>query len=489
MTQLGFARVAWLEFAPWAAPWRAGERKLSGGAKMLREVLESSGHITDTVTVDGIDAYDVILVSLTSEADCLAFRRAVLACPDWRRGNRRATVIAGGFGVQNPYAISDLVDVAYWGRAEDEIVELVEDALSGRHEFSSQHMMRMADGVTDVVVRQPTTLFDGHFTEEFVGCPLSCKFCHYTFARKHLGGDGAFATAADGKQSAQYLSTMYGDHGEGSSTVAEVSWPLLTDWPAHLGWRPYVKVGLDGPSERLRWLYGKRISRDQVADGMQAVIDRLDAQRDSSGVALSIYDIGFPAETAEDREELHDVVMSLREPRHARMTLTIHLTPFKPSSWTPMAWEPFEMRNLRDAHRGEYLRQDNIWAKYDGYIQSPKAQVAEAVATRADDSAIMRRAINGIANSGDLPRWRAGMDARAHAEDLWGRDAARYLLDEHDVGTRLPADRARGKADIDSLARIARRMRAEADRSAVDPSFRRGVRDVAGTPVLLGATQ
>ena len=83
------------------------------------------------------------------------------------------------------------------------------------------------------------------FVEEFTGCPLKCKFCHYTFARKHQGTDASYG---------QYVQTIYG-----GSDNPELTWDQLFTWGKKLG---YFNVALDGFSERLRWLYGKPISND-----------------------------------------------------------------------------------------------------------------------------------------------------------------------------------------------------------------------------------
>ena len=479
-----FASVAWLDFPPFRAEWRKIDGvRVSGGERMLTEILDAAGIVTTRCLPQHVDDHDVILVSLQSELDALAFRAAVMHCPEWRR--RSATVIVGGFGLINPHAVADLADVGYWGRAEDEIVALVDDALAGRHDFDSPHILRFSDGIGPVTVSQPTTLYDGHFVEEFIGCPMACKFCHYTHARKHLGGNGAFATREDGKETQQYLSTMYGDHGSPSSNTAEVTWPLLIDWPEHLGWRPWVKAGLDGCSERIRWLFGKRITADQVQIGMQAVIDRLDARgSDSSGVQLSIYDIAFPAESESDREELHEIIAALRPPRRARATIEIHVTPFKPASWTPMAWEPYEMRDFRAKLKSRYLRQDNIWARYSNHITAPPSQVIEASAARCDGTIDGMRLLNAVAKQGDIPGRKPGDDPRAVAESLFGVEQVAFALDGHPLEGTLPGDIARGKAHIDSLRRVAGKMRDAVERSGDAPSWRRGRRDLLGVTAV-----
>jgi len=479
-----FASVAWLDFPPFRSEWRKIDGvRVSGGERMLTEILDAAGIVTTRCLPQHVDDHDVILVSLQSELDALAFRAAVMHCPDWRR--RSATVIVGGFGLINPHAVADLADVGYWGRAEDEIVALVDDALAGRHDFDSPHILRFSDGIGPVTASQPTTLYDGHFVEEFVGCPMACKFCHYTHARKHLGGNGAFATREDGKETQQYLSTMYGDHGTPSAVSAEVTWPLLIDWPEHLGWRPWVKAGLDGCSERIRWLFGKRITADQVQVGMQAVIDRLDARgTESSGGKLSVYDIAFPAESDSDREELHDIIRSLRPPRRSRFSLNLHVTPFKPAPWTPMTWEAFEMRDVRTSLGGRYVRQDGIWANYDRFIESPAAQIAHASVTRCNGSLDAMKMLNAIALNGKIPGLKPGDEPRSVAESLFGVEQVAFALDDHPPEVTLPGDIARGKAHIDSLRRVAGKMRDAVERSGDAPSWRRGRRDLLGVTAV-----
>lgn len=211
-------------------------------------------------------AHDLVLVSLTSEDDVHAFRRAVAREPSWAPGRRSFQVLVGGYGLQNPYPLQDVADWGYFGRAEEEVAGVADSLLSGRTP-ASDHVMSLREP-HGVEVSQATTLYDDLvYRESFQGCPLRCRFCHFTFARRHRGTDHAYSRT-EGTSGSYVQPDLVGTEGtpernerldyvQGSGHNArrktprtsnlEVTWPQLLDWP-HEYCPPRITVGIDGAS-------------------------------------------------------------------------------------------------------------------------------------------------------------------------------------------------------------------------------------------------
>ena len=488
--------VAWLVFGPHKADRRGRAGWLTRqpiGVQVLDEVLRGAGREVGVCSPATAHRSRVVLVSLTSPQDVLAFRRAVAGAPGWD-APRDFRVVAGGYGMQNAAAVRDLVDYAFFGRAETEIAAVV-DAAEDRRPSDCDAVMHLPD-LARVTVRQPVTLYDGLvYRETFTGCPLACKFCHYTFARKHLGGDHAYSrtetTAGSYVEATEF--TQSTSHGGGPNHGgAEVTWPQLIEWPHDRTYRQVI-VGLDGPSERLRWLYGKRISRAEVVSGLDNIA-RVRAADGAKLLRLKVYDIRFPAEAAADRAELAATLAEASPPAGFCLQVQIHVTPFQPSAWTPMQWEPFEMRDCRrlagsEIHvwggsglpaAGELTAKRSV-AWYDRYIASPRSQIEEAAVLRHDGSPEAEAAIELVASR----RWRrlrapeaAAAARRAHP---W---LDRFGLARLEVGEAIPTQLARAVADVSTLERIAARMREDVAASEADAAFRRGKRTVMGRTLI-----
>ena len=474
--------VAWLIFGTHKPPRRARDRGWLNyqplGVKVLAEVLDAAGVDAGTCSAASAAERQVVLVSLSSEHDVHAFLAAVAAREDWQPGRRRFRVVAGGFGMQNPQPLRHFVDYAYFGRAEEDIVALVAAAERGEP-ADSDAVMHLPE-VSPVTVAQPVTLFDGMFREEFVGCPLRCKFCHYTFARRHLGGDHAYSRTET--VAGDYVQTM-GHGGKRNPTNSiEATWPQLLDWP-HPPGATNISAAIDGPSERLRWLYGKRITRAEVVEGIENIIKTVRGHG-LNGVYLTHYDIRFPAETDADRAELLDTLAEISPDTgpHFRAYVNFAITPFKPSPWTPMQWEPFEMRDCRPwGGRRLHTWSDNAYAIVKNYVESPRTQVEHAAVIRHDGSAEADRALAATRT----PEWkRMAAIAAARSWRAAFPEFADFALGAHEVGAPLPTQAARGVADLATLERIAARTRDDEAASRDDPTYRRGKRSIMGRTLI-----
>jgi len=416
------------------------------GAKVIVDTLTRSGLRVGYVTPESAHTVPLVLVSLTSTYDIYAYYSAVALRPEWQPETRRFKVLIGGFGMQNPTPIRRYCDYAAFGRAHEWVVGIVRDILAARDPV---HPSVMNCREFNQVVISQGALYEHEvsgFVEEFTGCPLKCKFCHYTYAREHKGSDASYS---NGGVYSQSMLT-----GGGSP---EVTWPQLLTWPKKAG---RVRVAIDGTSERLRYLYGKRISNDDIVTGINQM-----GSYGPNATTLMVYNIcNFPGETAADLQEFVDTV-SRANPKY-RVILVLQSTPFRPSLATPMQWEGVALHPDWSKRRAAVIiDRHNLRVVHSFTLETPWSHLRSVVAERAtpDDDA----AIHAICFSPKLASERAD---RALALFSRNWSPVRWTA-ELDIDGPSPAPFLSGYLADDTLRKIAHKMRRQRD-SGVIPGKR-----------------
>lgn len=288
------------------------------GLDIQRQTGVEVGHCT----AETAHNFDIILVSFTSNYDIIAFARSVYKIPGWRKGVRQFLVVGGGFGMQNPYHVQEWLDFAYFGRAEDEIGQIV----AANFEYESDSLMRIKDkGIHPVMFRQVDKMlsiegmhiggknFD--LKEEMHGCPNKCTYCHYTYARKHEGRKDFVMEFSTGKS-------------------VELEWmdPCL-----YQGDKPDIITALDGISERSRYLHNRRLPNETVERFLIEVLKKTSC----AGIDVNLYNIiGMEGATPNDWEYFVDMIERVGRIDFGgkKMRVKITNTPFRPSPITPAAY-------------------------------------------------------------------------------------------------------------------------------------------------------
>lgn len=404
------------------------------GAKVISDALTRAGINVGYVTPESAHTVPLVLISLTSTYDIYSLLDCVSLRADWQPGKRSFKVLAGGFGLQNPTAIRHYLDYAAYGRAHDWVAEVVDSIIAG-HEPAHQSLQ-------DLRSFNPVKISQGSlyphqvegFKEEFTGCPLKCKFCHYTYARKHTGTDASYST---GGVYAQSMLTG------GSSP--EVTWPQLLTWPKKAG---RVRVAIDGLSERLRYLYGKRISNDDIVSGINQI-----GSYGPNATTLLVYNIvNFPGETDEDYQEFIATV-SRADPKY-RVIFVLHSTPFRPSLATPMQWEAVNLHPDWSKRRaGVIVDRPNLRVVHSFTLETPWSHMRSVIAERAtpEDDAAIRAIVHSpkLANAKHADALRLFL--RNFPADKW--------LAERDIEGPSPAPWLSGYLPDATLRKIAHKMR------------------------------
>ena len=335
------------------------------GALVIKAELEANGFPVAICTYEEAHNYDLVLVSMTSTWDIYEFYSSMKKAK-WE--SRKFKSLLGGFGCQNPFALEDFIDYAFFGRAEGVITEVVENILSNK-ELSYPFITPLK--LPKVTYARPVQYLSVYevkygkncstWKEEFTGCPFTCKFCHYTWNRKNV---------------------RHGDPGkylnDGISTGSkEVMLMDVIDYAEKLG---RVTAGLDGYSERLRFLYGKPITWDI----MEGALDHMASFKGNS--YMKIYNItNFPTESPEDEREFlnfcNDYTGSTSK-KDGILSVEVFNTAFRPSINTPMERMPVSLFPEARRDNLQIASGSGIVIKYTHLIQGAWMHLADVIAIR-----------------------------------------------------------------------------------------------------------
>lgn len=412
------------------------------GARVVKAVIENAGYSVGYCTPDTAHNYRLVLVSLTSTYDVYAFYRAVAMLPSWQPSNRIFSVLAGGFGMQNPTAVRNYIDYAAFGRVEDWIVPVVEAMVGGVVPQSHPSLMKLPE-MNQVVFHQPGRLFDGeiektpsyggYFREEFTGCPLKCKFCHYTWARKYVD---------ERETRGSYVQESLTGGG-----TPELTWDQLFTYGKKIG---RARVAVDGFSERLRWLYGKKISNDDIRHGLEAV-----GKYEGTTTVLTYNIANMPGETNIDRQELYDTLHKTMPDN--RVIFVLHSTPFRPSLATPMQWEPVNLYPDWSKMRSRVIvERETLRAVHSFTLETPYSHLISVIAERATSNT--DKIFHTIAFNPYLQTAKHASRLKALTSEF---DISPYVR-EYNIDEPHPAWFLSSYTNINTLKKVARRMRLEA---------------------------
>ena len=362
-------KIAFLVYAP--ERQRRADNSFDGndniGARVIADCLSRAGFDISYCAPETAKEHDVVLVSFTSTYDLYAFAKAVMPISGWMRGKRRFKVVGGGFGMQNPHVIKDYIDYAVFGRAEA-FVEHVIDCAARGVPCEHESVMNMPE-ITPVKIAQADALYPhcvGGWQEEFIGCPLKCRFCHYTWARKRIG------VGAEYVQKSKTAGTKSGTGGS-----PEILWRNINSLEKKPG---RIRTAIDGFSERLRFAYGKPITDTDITAGIEYV-------GHWGGITtIMAYNIGgMPTETREDREALYSAIRAANPV--GRVIFVLTTTPFRPSLATPLQWAPADIETNWNAISATLIEdRDNLRAIHSFANESPWSHIMSLVAERAGPS-------------------------------------------------------------------------------------------------------
>lgn len=186
------------------------------------------------------------------------------------------------------------------------------------------------------------------FCEISRGCKNKCLFCQYGWLKPYRECDienikviiksaktkSIRFFSADRFQHSRYLDIRAIIQKKGScDTGSDMSIKYILKHPDFLKYTKKVRVGVEGMSERLRSLVGKKYTNDELITFIKLISD--------SGIkCLDFYMIyGLPTEQKEDIEQFKELLLKFDLILPFGYVIAIHWNAFTPSAMTPFQWE------------------------------------------------------------------------------------------------------------------------------------------------------
>ncbi len=303
------------------------------GFEIVLDAIRRRGYDYEYAGAATVHEYDVVLISITSDCDWWPYLREMRT---WRG---RPLIIAGGAGVLNVRPFLPYVDCFVLGRGEDVLPAILDAHKAGNRDegasviwsdsFDMSHRYEIKQ--TDRPYPHQIALTNGKpYKEQSIGCPNKCAFCGYTWHRKYYG-DGGFAAGAESMAS-----------GNREHTILDLLKMPPDRWQDS---GPLRIVGLDGMSERLRYIANKRISREMFRTFLSGLATIPKPHQ------VKLYCIvGYPTETEADWQEFVEdlrIVDAGLERLDKQWSILLHVTPMRSMPATPSAIWPMSYRNYR----------------------------------------------------------------------------------------------------------------------------------------------
>lgn len=258
----------------------------------------------------------------------------------------RAVLVGGNTATANPDILLAFVDRVYLGDGE-------EWDGSWEHRFIVEKENPLSKDIARTVNILPIAFEDVQMTRRAFceiarGCRNRCLFCQYGWMKPYREADIADirqiilraktksirAFSADRFQHSHYPQIRVLLEKKGAAdTGSDVSLPWTLKHPEFLAYTKKVRTGIEGMSERLRFLVGKHYTDDDVIEFCVRVAE--------AGIkCLDWYMIyGLPTETAGDVEAFRKLLLRLDKVMPEGYTLAIHWNAFTPSAQTPFQWD------------------------------------------------------------------------------------------------------------------------------------------------------
>ncbi len=307
------------------------------GIEMVKDDLERRGYPVGYCDRGTVADYDIILMSITAACDWYPF---IAERVKWAKGDYK--VLMGGAGLLNVRPFLEYFDAVVFGRAEG-LTHLVIDSLMGGYEMDNpsvcyaqsfsmdkRYEVRQVDKPYPHEYRLPR---GDNWQETASGCKRKCLFCQYAFSRRYMSRDGD-------------ISGEYNHANVNEATIFDFDLAHPDTWTR--GGRGYIIVGLDGTSERLRFMANKPITDDLLRDFIIASIAAPGVYR------VKMFNIvGLPTESPGDWERIVDVFAGADEQVRVtgddreRYVFEITNNHFNTSFPAPFAVMPARYENLR----------------------------------------------------------------------------------------------------------------------------------------------
>lgn len=345
------------------------DESIGWGVKVVADVAREAGCDVRLVSMYGplpADDPDAWLVSLPYAGNMPRIRQffRFVGQPMNARERRSCVFLLGGHGVTNPDPLLDVFDLVFLGDADDAggLFRMPTDQWSEHPGVISEagapvawqesQSMRMRSWYAasfdsgDDAGKVGKTMY----LEVAKGCAVGCSFCELGWAHKYAERTREetesmiqAAVAAGADRSEIVLSAPHTDGVRWFDQMVEDGaydprWRSTTVFrysrsaPAGFsGKRGRIRFGVEGVTERLRVIAGKKISNE----ALEAAVHRATAE---GYRMMRVFLIGgLPTETAHDRQHIEDILGIYRRSRARHWkAYDIKVTGLSPQPFTPL---------------------------------------------------------------------------------------------------------------------------------------------------------
>ena len=317
------------EYAKSAPKNDSYEGRLFPGIEIVKSAMEKAGLTVEYCDKTTAHKYQIVLVSIIASCDVWTYIGERM---EWSKSNK-PFVVVGGPGVMNVRGYLDCFDAAVFGRGEDVIVPLIKSVESGSRmedlsvcyadEFSVDKRYEYKQAIRPWGKYK---LANGRDADEnMIGCYRRCLFCNYTWSRRWSQTEWN-----QGK-------SIWGVSKEMTFFDIDVNNPETM--------KDFSVVGLDGYSERLRFMVGKGITRVM----WRSFVQNLSSSGNQYAKRMvKVFNMcGLPTETTTDVDEMREDATlggeAAKPNPDGRVSLiALWFTPFEAIPGTPSAIWPMK---------------------------------------------------------------------------------------------------------------------------------------------------
>jgi hypothetical protein len=284
---------------------------------------------------EDLTSFDVVLFSLHCFRD---FYRVARMAHHKRKGQEW---IAGGNACTTPTGISWIMDYVWIGDCRDSFPKIVrgERALPGM--LDTRNPNQRVEYVDEDIDPIPLNSSEIEMSK---GCPRRCLFCIHPWRHRYQeapkeevidfiktrkgNGVGLVSNSSDDVSYYSEIASVLDDVGKTDMIVSNAV-QGLTDGVVSKRKRELL-LGVEGMSERLRWVVNKPIPRDVLREKIDLCLHHGKQFR-------TVYQFNLPGEDARDLDELLDDVRHFRA-KYKRGSWALPFIPNQPSAHTPFQW-------------------------------------------------------------------------------------------------------------------------------------------------------
>lgn len=363
----------------------SGKSQNCYGLEIVAETARRNGHaVHDYVPNSGRD----VLFSLYWPEQIYDFVK-------WRYSGEqkgRKILVGGNAVTANPSSVLAFDAMAYLGDGE-----LWNGTYESEYVLSGKERKPRKRAISSTIEPLPYEDVQDNrraFCEMSRGCKNKCLFCQYGWMKPYRESDvsdiravlrhsktkSVRMFAADRFQHSRYDAIRnHMDKLGKCDTGSDVSLRFIRSNPEYLKLTNKVRTGVEGMSERLRYMIGKAYKDEAIVDFCVQVAD--------AGIkSLDFYMIyGLPSETAADIESFESLLMKIDKAMPKGYAIALHWNAFSPNAQTPFQHEApaFNYPYVKEMERMFSKRGERIKIMHKPKLTSDWTQIRRMLAVRS----------------------------------------------------------------------------------------------------------